>query len=157
MTVKIGYLDSSGHPHVKVRIWGLAEQFAQEFEAMIDTGFTGFLSMPITAAFPLALTLFGTASYSLADGSVSPKLLGFGTVALEDETAAGTIVLEPMSSGLLLGMEFLRKLDKALVVGKNGVVLMDDPFVAHQQTEAVKDADTQPHHNEPPADVQEKG
>jgi predicted aspartyl protease len=129
MTLKIGYLDGRGHPHVKIRVWGLSEQFAQEFEAMIDTGFTGFLSIPITAAFPLAITLFGTTSYMLADGSTSPKLLGFGTVALEDETAHGTIVLESKSSGLLLGMEFLQKLKKALVVGSNGVVLVDDHVI----------------------------
>jgi predicted aspartyl protease len=127
MGVKIGYLDSNGHPNVKIRIWGMAEQFAQEFEAMIDTGFTGFLSMPLTAAFPLALTLFGTTSYTLADGSVSPKLLGYGTVELEGEQADGSIVLESKSSGLLLGMEFLRKLNKALVVSKTGVLLIDDP------------------------------
>jgi predicted aspartyl protease len=126
MAVKIGYLDANGHPNVKVRIWGMAEQFAQEFEAMIDTGFTGFLSMPITAAFPLAVTLYGTTSYTLADGSVSPKLLGFGTVALETEVAHGTIVLEPNSTGLLLGMEFLKKLKKALFVGSAGVILVDD-------------------------------
>jgi predicted aspartyl protease len=127
MGLKIGYLDSSGHPNVKVRVWGVAEDFGQEFEAMIDTGFTGFLSMPITAAFPLALMLFGTTSYTLADGSLSPKLLGYGTVALEDERALGPIVLESKTNGLLLGMEFLRKLNKALLVSKNGVILMDDP------------------------------
>jgi predicted aspartyl protease len=128
MGVKIGYLDKLGHPNVKIKIWGMAEQFAQEFEAMIDTGFTGFLSMPLTAAFPLALTLFGTTSYTLADGSISPKLLGYGTIELEGEKTAGPIVLEANSSGLLLGMEFLRGLNKALVVSpKNGVVLADDP------------------------------
>lgn len=98
MGLKTGYLDKNGHPNVRIKIWGMAEQFAQEFEAMIDTGFTGFLSMPLTAAFPLAITLFGTTSYTLADGSISPKLLGYGTVELEGEKAAGSIVLEPNSS-----------------------------------------------------------
>lgn len=128
MGVKIGYLDKLGHPNVKVKIWGLSEQFAQEFEAMIDTGFTGFLSMPLTAAFPLALTLFGTTTYTLADGSTSPKLLAYGTVELQGEQAQGSIVLEANSNGLLLGMEFLKGLNKALVLSpKNGVVLTDDP------------------------------
>ena len=128
MGTKIGYLDKNGHPNVKIKIWGMAAQFAQEFDAMIDTGFTGFLSMPLTAAFPLALTLFGTTSYTLADGSISPKLLGYGTVELQGEQAQGSIVLEPNSAGLLLGMEFLRGLNKALVLSpKNGVVLTDDP------------------------------
>ena len=86
MALKIGFLDGNGHPCIKVSIWGLHRDFSQEFEAMIDTGFTGFLSIPISSAFPLGLTLYGTTTYTLADGSSSPKLLGFGTVAIEAGT-----------------------------------------------------------------------
>src|ERR1035437_3015731 len=82
MARKIGFLDGNGRPCIKVAIWGLHRNFSQEFEAMIDTGFTGFLSIPISSAFPLGLTLYGTTTYTLADGSSSPKLLGFGTVAI---------------------------------------------------------------------------
>ena len=127
MAIKIGYLDSAGHPYIKVKVFGFSVDFQQEFEAMIDTGFTGFLMLPITSAFPLALTLLGTTSYTLADGTTSPKLLAFGTVTVEDESVTGTIVLESNSnSGPLLGMDFLRKLDKALLVGKRGVALLDE-------------------------------
>jgi len=128
--VKIGYLGANGHPHVRIKVWGFAEQFAQEFEALIDTGFTGFLSIPLTAAFPLALALVGTTNYQLADGSVSPRLLAFGTVALEDESAYGTVVLESHSTGLLVGMEFLKKLNRALLVSKAGVWLVDEDVLA---------------------------
>ncbi|MGO9646608.1 MAG: hypothetical protein ACLPOO_01010 [Terriglobales bacterium] len=128
--VKIGYLGANGHPHIKIKVWGLADQFAQEFEAMIDTGFTGFLSIPLTAAFPLALTLFGTMNYELADGSIQPKLLGFGTITLEDESVSGTILLESKGTGLLVGMEFLAKLNRALFVGKNTVWLVDETAIA---------------------------
>lgn len=132
MALKIGYLDGNGHPCIKVSIWGLARAFSHEFEAMIDTGFTGFLSIPISSAFPLGLTLYGTTTYTLADGSASPKLLGFGTVAIEagtagEEAAHGVIVLEANSSGLLLGMDFLHKLNKSLIVTKSGVWLIDEP------------------------------
>jgi predicted aspartyl protease len=138
MAHKIGYSDSAGHPHVKIRVWGLSEQFAQEFEAMIDTGFTGFLMLPLVSAFPLALTLFGTTTYTLADGTQSPKLLAHGTVDLDQEQTQGLIVLEAnASSGPLLGMEFLRRSNKALLVGKHGVLLLDDvdvPVVEEQDT-----------------------
>ena len=50
----------------------------------------------------------------------------FFSSLLGDEQAQGTIVLESKSSGLLLGMEFLRKLNKALIVGSSGVALVDD-------------------------------
>jgi predicted aspartyl protease len=128
--VKIGYLAANGHPHVKIRVWGAGEALAKEFEAMIDTGFTGFLSIPLTAAFSLGLMLFGTTSVELADGTVGPRLLFFGTIALEDETASGTIVLESKSTGLIVGMEFLKKLNKALFVSKDGVWLVDEGALA---------------------------
>ncbi len=127
MPTKIGYLDKAGHPFVKISVFGLSDQFKQEFEAMIDTGFTGFLMLPITSAFPLALTLYGTTSYTLADGTTSPKLLAVGTVELQGDRVRGVIVLESnASSGPLLGMEFLRRFDKVLMVSKAGVVLYDE-------------------------------
>ena len=49
--VQIGYLDKNGHPTVKIKVHGIVSGAQQEFEAMIDTGFTGFLLMPIVSAF----------------------------------------------------------------------------------------------------------
>lgn len=137
MAIKTGYLDSRGHPHIKIRVWGLAEQFAQEFEAMIDTGFSGFLSLPLVRAFPLGLTLAGTTTYELADGSKSPKLLAYGQVTHEGETTAGLIALEANANcGPLLGMEFLRQSKKMLVVGRDGVALMDEDEVPESEPPA---------------------
>jgi len=96
---------------------------------MIDTGFTGFLLMPLISAFPLTLTLMGTSSYTLADGTNSPKLLAFGTVTLDNEETHGTIVLEGNHCGMLLGMDFLRKAKRALVVHENGVLLIHEDVV----------------------------
>lgn len=126
MALQTGYLDK-GHPHIKIRVWGLSEQFAQEFEAMIDTGFSGYLSIPLVRAFPLALTLFGTTQYELADGSMSPKLLAHGCIDNQGEITSGLIALESNANcGPLVGMEFLRQSKKLLVLGKSGVLLMDE-------------------------------
>jgi predicted aspartyl protease len=159
MAHKIGYLDSAGHPHVKIRVWGVADQFAQEFEAMIDTGFTGFLMLPLVSAFPLALTLFGTTTYTLADGSASPKLLAFGQVDLDGDVVQGLIVLEAnASSGPLVGMDFLKRSNKALVVTKTGVWLFDDeqpsvptpePSATSEPETAAEDPDSPPASPEP--------
>jgi predicted aspartyl protease len=131
MATKIGYLASNGHPHIKIGVWGLSEQFKQEFEAMIDTGFTGFLMMPLINAFPLALTLYGTTSYTLADGSSSPKLMAYGTVEVQGATTQGIIVLEANANcGPLVGMEFLRQFDYTMVLSKGGVWLIEPSELA---------------------------
>ena len=114
MPLKIGYLDKNGHPNVKIRVWGIDSRFKQEFEAMIDTGFTGFLKLPITMALPLGLTLMGTGDSTLADGSKSPMLLTLGTVELDGQETNGVVALD--SGGTpLLGMAFLRQCQHTLM------------------------------------------
>jgi len=127
MALKIGYSDKLGHPHIKIKVWGLSDQFAQEFEAMIDTGFSGYLSLPLVRAFPLGLTLAGTTTYELADGSKSWKLLAHGFIDHEGDITHGLIALEANANcGPLLGMEFLRQSKKMLLVGQAGVFLLDE-------------------------------
>jgi hypothetical protein len=105
--------------------------------------------LPIAQALPLGLALYGAGDYTLADGSTVTNFLAEGkvtilppslspqyeavtgapppmdpnrAVALEQETVKGTIVLG--GDGALLGMEFMRSLDKLLLVGK--VVILAD-------------------------------
>src|SRR4051812_21340427 len=106
--ILIGSLDEFGHPVVQITVHGIHPDMKQEFEAMIDTGFTGFLLMPMLSAFPLGLTLLGTSDYTLADNSTSARLLASGTVTVEGEEVTGVIVLETNECGLLLGIDFLR-------------------------------------------------
>ncbi len=129
MPITIGSLDSAGHPKIGIEVWGLSEQFARPFEAMIDTGFTGFLMLPFADAFPLALTLYGTANYTLADGATSPKLLAYGSIRIKGESSfqGGVIVLG--GNAPLLGMDFLKRHDKALMVSKIGIALFDEADV----------------------------
>ena len=46
-----GSLSDTGHPVIKITVFGIHPDLKQEFEVMIDTGFTGFLLMPIMSAF----------------------------------------------------------------------------------------------------------
>ena len=136
--IQTGYLDKIGHPNVKITVHGISADLKQEFEAMIDTGFTGFLMMPLVSAFPLGLTLLGTSSYTLADGSTSPKLLALGTVGLDGQETSGVIVLETNQCGLLLGMAYLRSAKRTLIVSDNSVTLLDQDFVTKAVAEATK-------------------
>lgn len=123
MAHKIGYLDELGHPRISVRVWGVTEQFARNFEVMIDTGFTGFVMIPFAEALPLALTLWGTTNFTLADGREAPHLQALGTVSVGDEQQFGLVTL---GSSHLVGMEFLKAFKKALMIGTFGVHLADD-------------------------------
>jgi len=127
MAFKTGYLDNAGHPHITIRVSGVSAEFAQDFEAMIDTGFSGFLMLPLVQALPLALTLAGTTQYELADGSMSPKLLAYGSVDHQGDVTRGLIALEANANcGPLVGMEFLKQSKKLLLLGWNAVYLIDE-------------------------------
>src|SRR5215831_9864441 len=94
-----GFLDNTGSPALRISISGPLSA-GQEFDAIIDTGFTGFVSMPLLSAFPLGLLLYGTVAITLADGSTAPKLTARGMVKVGNEGKVGIVILEPSSGGV---------------------------------------------------------
>jgi clan AA aspartic protease len=125
----IGFLNSSGRPAIKIEISGAWPQTKKEIEAVIDTGFSGFLSIPLMQAFPLALPLVGTTNVELADGVTHAKFTGISTIWLGAELQVGIAILEPSSSDVLLGMEFLKTFKKVLILLDTLVVLLDESEV----------------------------
>jgi predicted aspartyl protease len=123
------YFNSKGSPCLKISVYGDHEQNAQEFEGLLDTGFSGFLSIPLLKAFPCALILQGTASFTLADGAPRVYLVARGTVILGDERETGLVVLNNEATDVLIGMDFLRLFKKALFVSQHGVALLDESIV----------------------------
>ena len=110
-----GSFDSSGCPTVEIEISGPLGNKTR-FTALMDTGFSGFLSLPLLNAFPIGLILHGTMSVVLADGSTHAKLTCLGAIHFDGETQSGIIIIEPQGDGLLVGMEFLRKFGRQLIV-----------------------------------------
>ena len=49
--------DSSGSPTIDIEVFGWNEDSKCKATAIVDTGFTGFLLLPIQAAFPAGLIL----------------------------------------------------------------------------------------------------
>ena len=98
-----------------------------EFEAIIDTGFTGFIQLPIAHAMSLSLPLEGTNTVTLADESEVVMLTAMVEATILGKTESGVALLSTSSDSILVGMDFLRRFRKALVISeKSGVVLIDE-------------------------------
>src|SRR5690348_7703158 len=125
MSIQIGYIDSDGHPRLSIRIFGPDPNNFSDEDALIDTGFTGFLMLSQAKAFALGIVPSGTGDYTIADGSTVTNFLGTATVTIRPpahipanappleilpETVTGVVVL--CGNGALVGMEFIRSLDK---------------------------------------------
>lgn len=121
-----GYFADIGLPVVKITVFGPYRHLAQEFEAILDTGFTGFLSMPLQKAASLGLVLAGTEQTRLANGSQAETLTVAGTVRLGKEELAGPIHLTHGGELVLFGMQALRAFNKTLVVSRFVVALVDE-------------------------------
>ncbi|WP_263379702.1 pepsin/retropepsin-like aspartic protease family protein [Granulicella paludicola] len=130
-----GFFDKSGSPALKIQISGPFAK-AVEFDAILDTGFTGFICMPLLRALPLGLMLYGTTSVELADGSTSMKLTAKGMATVGEEKKVGVVILEPTANDILIGMAFLRTFQKALFVTQNLVFLVDESRTPDQDIAA---------------------
>ena len=129
MVTWTGYFANSGSPALKVTISGPFTE-GLEYEAVIDTGFTGFLSIPIIEGIRLGLVLHGTTKVSFADGSDNYRLTAKAMVEVHDDNNIGVAILEPNSNEILVGMDFLRLFKRALYVSHDLVALVDEDELA---------------------------
>jgi predicted aspartyl protease len=126
--IGIGPYDQTGNACLKLHMRGVKHAPpGAEFEAIIDTGFTGFIQLPLSEALSLSLPLEGTNSVTLANGSSLVMLTALAQVTLMGRTEVGVVLLSMTSNDILVGMDFLRRFDRALVVSKKvGVILVEE-------------------------------
>lgn len=130
MLAATGFYDTNGSRCLNFHLAGAfnrsTELFGLKFEAVIDTGFAGFISMPMHSAFPLALPLNGTTPSKLADGSVHEKLSAWGRATIAGRSKWGDVILEPDADEMLIGLEFLQGFGLALVLTKGEILLFEE-------------------------------
>lgn len=126
MPLTIGSTGKSGSPVIKIQIAGAFPTSAIDFEATVDTGFTGFISMPIMSALPLGLPLYGTTTVQFADGKTSTRFTAFGLATLGAETEGGVVILEPSTTEVLVGMQFLSRFNKSVLMHRGMLFLIDE-------------------------------
>jgi predicted aspartyl protease len=119
-----GGFDFSGSPVVTIQVTG--DLASRTYQAVVDTGFTGFVELPLFEMVELGLKSQGAANVVLGDGSIMTNLLSTADVRLGSQVESGTILLAESSSGVLVGMAFLRKFRKSLILTNRVVVLYDE-------------------------------
>jgi len=108
------YFDPDGRPTVEIEVSNPLG-WQRTVKALIDTGFDGFLSLPILEAFPIGLLLRGTMPVTLADGSIKQTLYCLGGIRFDGDYEVGVVLIEDEGTPLV-GMSFLRQFKRELVV-----------------------------------------
>ena len=67
------FFDSRNHPKIKLAVGGAKQ--SNLLEAILDTGFDGYLSLPINIAVTLGIELAAVVAVEYADGRTSQELV----------------------------------------------------------------------------------
>jgi hypothetical protein len=86
----LGTFDQSGSATIRIRVTGKLGH--KDYEATIDTGFSGFVALPTKEMIPLGLSTGGATTVMLGNGSVIDNLVASASVTLCGQTIAGTVL-----------------------------------------------------------------
>lgn len=116
----------SGHPYIEVMVSADGKS-GSKFTALVDTGFSGFISVPVMTGSLLGLKAHTTAIYTLANGKPSdPIPLAFGYACLEGDAYVQGLICFGEHTSTIVGVDFLLRCGKVLMLGTKGVVMMDE-------------------------------
>ena len=139
--VGIGHINDRGNACLEFHLCGVKHPLpGPKFEGIIDTGFTGFVQLPLVHAISLQLPLEGTNTVTLADASTVDMLTALGQATLLNRTEIGVVLLSTSSNSILIGMDFLRRFERTLVVSTGvGVALFDEAWIKAKVAEDIED------------------
>ena len=100
-----GYVDDQGQAIIEIAVGGSRGEIS--LNAIVDTGFSGDVSLPTSTAVQLGLELCGSEIFELADGSRVEGLVFVGQLRLGNEAREAEIVLSN-SQEALVGTGLLR-------------------------------------------------
>lgn len=123
MAATSGQLDPQGSPLVPISVFPEGKpRRAKRFDALIDTGFTGFAVMPMEAAVKIGLNRNHVImDLTYADGRTFPTPAVFASVQLGTEIREGFVFLLPGADGdVAVGVHFLRVFKKTLEYSVTG-------------------------------------
>jgi clan AA aspartic protease len=100
-----GVILNNGTPVIELKVRGSRGEIP--VEGILDTGFNGFLCLPISIAISLGLELIDATESELADGTVTQDDLVFAGQAEWDGTMRDVDILLTRSEETLIGTAFL--------------------------------------------------
>ena len=107
-----GQINQVGSPILRITVYG--NKGEETIDSILDTGFDGFICLPIAVAVSLGLELIGVTDSELADGTlVEDELVFTGKVLWDDEVVDVEIVLT-RSTDTLIGTAMLVNSDVRL-------------------------------------------
>ena len=118
----IGSVNANREATIRLIVHGTQGQ-AQEIEAIIDTGFTGFLTLPLPLIASLGLTWRGHAQAVLADGSLHLFDVYAATVIWDGQ--ARTVEIDAADSEPLVGMSLIYGYDLRMQAVDGGTVTLE--------------------------------
>lgn len=145
MLIAQGQIDSQDTPLLEIEVWGTDPNLKKTYNAVLDTGFNGFLSIPETEAAALGIVFPGdTAEVQYASGDVTPNKIAEGHIGIGNLVQRGVFVGEDASPELLLGMEFIKKFGFTLYMADNKFFLLDKEAMAEIAKGAAKQQQERP-------------
>ena len=125
-----GSLDhATQRPCVPIQLRKSASGHPLHVSAIIDTGFSGFIQVPLIFAGFLRLPATGIQIPStVADGRTVNQHVSPIHITLGPKTMGHWAMLSP-SLTVLIGMDFLRRFSLALLVSRRGVSLIDEDIL----------------------------
>ena len=117
-----GRVNANGEATIYLLLHGNAGE-EQTVEAIIDTGFTGYLSLPAVLIDRLDLSWAGRGQALLADGSLHVFDMYIGTVMWDGQQR--TIEVDEAETEPLAGMGLLRGHSLRVDVVENGIVRIE--------------------------------
>ena len=96
-----GHIDEKNQLRVPITVAGQHNQ--QKVLALVDTGFTGELQLPLKIAVPLGLRLDGVGTFELADGSRSRQMLFSASISWGTTTRLVTVSVTDSDTPLIGG------------------------------------------------------
>ena len=133
MPARFGHLDR-GHPYVRIVVSADGINCSAPFVALIDTGFSDFLSLPLIQATQIGLKPHTTTRYVMADGkATNPIPVAAGFACIEGDTLVrGLISISELGSPLV-GVAFLQACRKGLMILSGAVLFIPEDEIESMQ------------------------